>query len=154
MPRCNVCRHPQCNEFDEALALGKMTQAEVAEAIGVDQASVSRHFKNHVTPQVKQELMLADASDVGVLQQLQTLASRMAAHLEEAETAKDKRYIRAFHSELRKDLELLAKLMLVANAYQPLDITGEPEWIELRTAILLALQPYPEAKDAVLQCLV
>ena len=57
-PRCSICRHPDREDFDRALVLKRVTQADVARRVGVDRSTVSRHVKNHVLPNLVQTVIL------------------------------------------------------------------------------------------------
>jgi hypothetical protein len=57
--------------------------------------------------------------------------------------------------QCRQNLELLARLVgeLEAAPQVQVNILVSDEWLELRTAIVAALEPYQEAKEAVLRAL-
>ncbi len=50
-------------------------------------------------------------------------------------------------------VELLAKLMGELNESPTVNITINPQWVELRTLIVEVLQPYPDARQAVAKVL-
>jgi hypothetical protein len=147
---CTVCHHVRCAEFDEALAFGTMSQAEVARAIGCNRSIVSRHVKKHLLPTVralaKKEPSLAN---LDVVIELKELYARMRRHLERAEQANNWHAIRAFHAEARQDLELLAKLLGDLQQEGTVNVHLSAEWVQIRTTLMLALAPYPEARAAV-----
>jgi len=58
VPRCSICRHPDREDLDRDLVLKKRTQSEVAQMVGVDRSTVSRHMKNHVLPTLAEAVML------------------------------------------------------------------------------------------------
>jgi hypothetical protein len=52
-----------------------------------------------------------------------------------------------------RQLELLARLRGELNEAPVINIHTHPEWIELRIVILRALEPYPEAKAAIVRAI-
>jgi len=55
--------------------------------------------------------------------------------------------------EARGNIELLAKLLGELDERPVINLVAAPEWIQIRTAILVALQPYPEARVTVAEAL-
>jgi hypothetical protein len=55
--------------------------------------------------------------------------------------------------EARGCLELLAKVEGQLSDRPQINILINPEWIQLRTQIINSLEPYPEAKEAVINAL-
>jgi hypothetical protein len=54
--------------------------------------------------------------------------------------------------EARGNLELLAKLLGELDE-RPVNVLLSPEWLNLRTVIVTALEPHPEARGAVLEAI-
>ena len=48
--RCSLCSRPDRDDLDRDLVLQKKTQTEVAQLVGVDRSSVSRHVKTTCSP--------------------------------------------------------------------------------------------------------
>jgi hypothetical protein len=61
-------------------------------------------------------------------------------------------YGTALHAirELRGNLELLGRVTKELEAAPTVNLHLNPQWIELRTTLLFALEPHPHAKEAVL----
>ena len=62
--RCSLCSRPDRDDLDRDLVLQKKTQTEVAQLVGVDRSSVSRHVKNHLQPQIASEILLGEEFSV------------------------------------------------------------------------------------------
>jgi len=79
---------------------------------------------------------------------------RSAGILDKAEEAEDLRAAGTFLRELREQIRLWAELekKMAENPPQVSFILSD-EWIELRTTILYALDPYPEAKLAIVRAI-
>ena len=73
--------------------------------------------------------------------------------LEKAEAADD--HFATFRgiSEMRRNLELLGELRKELDRRPVLNLSVNPEWLEVRTNIVLALERHPEARESVLQAL-
>ena len=52
-------------------------------------------------------------------------------------------------SEMRRNLELIGEVTKELNRTPTLNLTLNPEYIELRTAILAAVEPHPEAAASI-----
>lgn len=150
---CTICSHPDREQIDRDLALERKTQAEVARLVGCHRSSVSRHVKNHLLPTVGREVLGdPDLADLDVVSELKGLYARIKRHLDRAEEADNWRAIRAFHAEARQDLEFLARLLGQLQETQ-VNILIMPQWVNVRTALVDALAPYPEARTAAARAL-
>ena len=58
-----------------------------------------------------------------------------------------------FLRELREQIRLMAELEGKISQQPQVTIINNPEWIELRTVIIQALDPYPEAKEALVNAI-
>jgi hypothetical protein len=154
MPRsCRVCTHPNREAIDEALVGGIAFPALVAEH-RVSKDSLSRHKANHlpaklVMAQAAEEVAQAD----DLLGQLKDLQARTLAILEAAESTNQHRTALSAIREARGNLELLAKLLGELDERPVVNLLVSPEWLELRAVIVVALEPYSEARGAVLRAL-
>ena len=87
------------------------------------------------------------------LDQLREVRRRAAALLDQAEEAQDLRAAGTFLKVLREQIRLWAELEGRLAAQPQINFLVDPKWIELRTTILLALDPFPEAKEAVVHAI-
>lgn len=85
--------------------------------------------------------------------QLRELRDKAASLLDQAEGAKDLRSAGTFLKELREQIRLWAELEGKLAAQPQINILMTPEWIELRTQIITSLDPYPEAKEAMVRAI-
>jgi hypothetical protein len=155
MPRtCTICSHPLRAEIDRVLSEGGLI-AQTASDYAVSPDALKRHRANHLLPAMAKELSSdPELAHVDPLAEIRSLYHRISDHLARAEAEPDNwQAIRAFHSEARRDLELLAKLMGDLDERPQVNILISPQWRELRTLIVTALGPYREAREAVLTAL-
>jgi hypothetical protein len=154
MPRrCTVCDHPQRHSIDEALVTGAPYRS-VAKRSGLSESAVYRHKAEHLAAHLlkaKEVEEVAHADDL--LQQVRDLQSHALDILERAEKAGDLRTALAAISQARGNLELLGKLAGELDEHPVVNLNVSPEWLELRTVIVGALEPHPAAHRAVLSAL-
>ncbi len=155
MPRrCTVCAHPEAEAINRALVTGEPYRSVANRYESLSQAAVQRHSENHlpavlVKAREAEEVAHAD----GLLADVRSLQARTLAILEAAEETSEHRIALAAIREARSNLELLAKLLGELDERPVVNLTLSPEWLELRTVIVGALEPHPEARGAVLQAL-
>jgi hypothetical protein len=154
MPRsCTVCEHPEREAIDRAL-VGGASNRSVASLYDVSEAAVRRHKANHLPAKL---VMAQKASEVAqaesLLAQVQDLQARTLAILETAEETRQHRTALAAIREARSNLELLAKLLGELDERSVVNLRVSPEWLELRAVIVGALEPYSEARLAVLRAI-
>jgi hypothetical protein len=154
VPRsCTICEHPDREAIDRAL-VGDASNRSVASLYDVSEASVRRHKSNHLPA----KLVMADkASEVAeadnLLDQVQHLQQSTLDILAEAEQSKQYRTALSAIREARSNQELLAKLLGELDERPVVNLHVSPEWLELRTVIVGALEPHSEARGAVLRAI-
>ena len=154
MPRsCTVCEHPEREAIDEAL-VGGASNRSVASLYDISEAAARRHKANHLPARLvmaKAVEEVAQADDL--LGQVKDLQARTLAVLEAAEETRQHRTALAAIREARSNLELLAKLLGELDERPTVNLLISPEWLELRAVIVTALEPYSDARGAVLKAL-
>jgi hypothetical protein len=150
MPRrCTVCDHPERHSIDEAL-VGATPYRSVAKRFELSESAVYRHKTEHLPAHLlkaREVEEVARADDL--LDQVRNLQAHALDILERAEETGDLRPALAAISQARGNLELLGKLAGELNDGPNVNVTVSTEWVEIRTAMLEALGPYPEARSAV-----
>ncbi len=155
MPRvCKVCGHKKRAEIDEAIIRGESIRG-IAKRYGFSPASMQRH-KEHIPPVLAkaheaQEVVRADDL-LGKLAGLEEDARRIG---QKAENKKDLRTALSAVRELSRIIELLARLRgeIQENQVTVNVLAGNPEWLMIRGRIMEALEPFPEARRAVVDAL-
>ena len=145
MPKCKVCSHSDRDKINRALIRGSESEREIARRFDITQASVDRHRRNHLRPYLA-DLIAEDPelAELDPLAEVKALYYRVRRMLDAAEDADDLPAFRAFHSEARKDLETLAKI--VGDIDESPKIYISPQVQEI---IVQALLPFPEARREV-----
>lgn len=103
-----------------ALVAGEPYRSVANRYESLSQAAVQRHEENH-----------------------------LPATLSKAEEAGELRTALSAIREARGNLELLAKLSGELQQEGTVNLHLSPEYLEVRTAILVAVEPYPEAAQAI-----
>ena len=151
MPRlCTICTHPQREEIDKALVEGKLPNTTISSLFGVTEAALRRHKANHLPEQLVKAKGAKEASQAeDLLDQVKGLRNKAYAILVKAEEKSDLRTALSAIKEARACLELLAKLIGELDERPQINVLLSPEWVQVRTQVLYALSPYPEAREAV-----
>jgi len=152
MPRtCTVCAHSEVGAINKALISGDPYRSVAHRYASLSEAAVQRHKENHLPAtlaKAKEAEEVAQADDL--LDQVRGLQARTLAILEAAEETREHRTAFAAIREARSNLELLAKLLGELDERPQVNLLISPEWLELRAVIVTALEPYSDARGAVL----
>jgi len=154
MPRsCTICRHADRDAIEDAFVAGT-PKRRIASRYGVTERAVRHHTREHLPA------LLALARDAeraaradSLLDRIEALQSRTLAILEASQETHDHRVALAAIREVRANLELIAEVTKELDRTPTLNLHLNPEWLELRTTIVGALDPHPEARGAVLRAL-
>jgi len=128
---CTVCSLPLAGAINELLRGGRSARA-IAADFGVGYDALTRHSRNHV---VKRAAPVPESVD---------------DPLDELVVALRVRALAGNPSDTREYRLALAAQADVRHAAPPSrDLASEPEWIRIRTMMLAALDPFPEARIAI-----
>jgi len=153
MPRvCTVCNHLERELIDKLLVEGKSFR-NIAERFSLSSTSTYRHKAHINRTLLKANEVREIAQADNLLEQVRDLQTRALNVLLKTEEAEDWRAATGAIREARGCLELLGKLAGELQEGQTINVIVSPQWVELRTTIIEALEPHPEAKFAVLRAL-
>lgn len=154
MPRtCTICEHPEREAIDRAL-VGETSNLSVSSLFGVSESAVRRHKGNHLPARLVLAEKAAEVAEAdNLLDHVGDLQARTMAILEAAEASREHRTALSAIREARGNLELLAKLLGELDDRPVVNLTMSPEWLELRTVIVGALDAHPDARGAVLRAI-
>lgn len=155
--RCQVCLHRDLAVLEERLHSGE-PHARVARTFGVSRWSVDRHVREHLPPAPK----AVEPVITGHVVELEDLDGRLV-RLEAVLTNAMDQAVRsgktanlvAAGREVRQTLMDLARLRGQLADARPVvvNVWAMPEVRELATRLLVALQPWPEARLAAAEAL-
>lgn len=153
---CTCCQHAQRRTLDAALVGGASIDS-VAAAHGVSRDAAARHRARHIPAALARAKQRAgEAADDDLLGQVVAIRARAEALLDRAEAEGDIPAATGALRELRRTVELLGKVtgeLAAATGPKTVNILAVEGWPELRDAILSALAPYAEARQAVARVL-
>jgi hypothetical protein len=131
---CTICTLPLAGAINELLRAGRPARAIAAE-FDLSYDALTRHARNHVA---KRPPVPESTDDP----------------LDELVTALRSRALAGNPSDTREYRLALAAQADVRHATPPTrDLASEPEWIALRSIMLRALEPFPDARQAVADAL-
>jgi len=148
--KCTVCAHADIEKINEALLSGVPSMRNMAERYGLGLTSLSRHKQSHLPKhlakaQEVREIAQADS----LLDQMRDLQEKTLAILDK-NMSKDQRIALTAIREARSNLDLIGRLIGELDESPKVAVlVNNPEWVTVRTAIMQALEPYPEARQAV-----
>jgi hypothetical protein len=154
--QCTVCGHKDVEEINKLLLSGTSFR-DIAGQFDLSKTALARHKESHIPKELLksneiQEIAKADA----LLVQLGEVREKTLSLLDKAEKAADTRVYGApvaYLREVREQIKLLAELEGRLASQPQITIVSSPQWIELRTLIITALEPYPDARQAVVHAI-
>ncbi len=154
MPRsCTVCSHPQRKDIDRQL-VGGASNRSLASVYDVSEAAVRRHGANHLPATVAKAQEKEDVREaLDVIKQLKAINAASLNILKEAREQGKQGTALAAIDRIHKQIELQAKLLGELDDRPQVNILISSEWLELRTTIITALEPHPQARESVLRAL-
>jgi hypothetical protein len=150
---CTICSHPERDAIEDAYIMGA-SKPTIADNFGVHRHAITNHMTEHLPA------LLALARDAeraaradSILDRLEELHARTLAILEATEATHDHRLALAAIREARSNLEIIAEVTRELDRRPVVNLNMAPEWLQLRAVIVTALEPYSEARGAVLQAI-
>ncbi|MDQ7822055.1 MAG: hypothetical protein RDV48_04590 [Candidatus Eremiobacteraeota bacterium] len=163
--RCPVCDHTESEAINKAL-INNTPLHTITHLYTLALDSLKWHKRKHLpellskAEEAKAASALAmaevvqekEAMETGqadsLMGQLKEIISRTERIYGKAEEAGDLRTALQAIKESRENLTLLGKLIGQIQDGLTINLYNHPVWIDLRAVILTALEPYPEAKEA------
>lgn len=152
--QCTVCAHNDIEEINRLL-LCSDSYRDIARQFGLSKDALARHKESHIP-----ELLLK-SQDAKEALQADNLLDQISYYEAEARRFKDmaeadgdiELALKAVDRAL-KCVDIYAKASGIINDRPQVNILiSHPEWIALRTTIIAALDPYPEAREALVHAL-
>ena len=154
MPRrCTICHHPDRDDIDQALVRREPFR-HIAARFEVSTSALVRHSDDHLPATLLQAHRAADVAHANnILGEVLDLRDHALEILDKAEKVDDLRVACSAIREARGCLELLGKLAGRLQDGPTINVFMSPEWLTIQTAILQALEPHPDARQAVVLAL-
>lgn len=151
---CHVCTHSEREAIDRALVEGVDSLRDIAGRYELSKDSVARHADNHLPGTLVKAKEAEDRTHAeDLLQRFDALLEDAKRIGEAAEAARNYRAALAGVREMVRINELLLEVRGELNRNPIVNVIQSVEWVTVRTAVLKALEPYPEARIAVAKAL-
>ena len=125
-----------------------MEQARI-EALEEAKTKEREDLREEVASAAKDSMAARLENAASFIDQLNEVRARAANLLDQAEASDNLRAAGVFLRELREQIRLMAELEGKISSQPQVTIINNPEWVELRTLIITALDDFPEARQAV-----
>jgi hypothetical protein len=152
-----VCTHAERDSIDRAIITNAPT-AELARRFAISSDSLRRHRDNHI-PTATQAVAMAERIEAegahaeSLADSAVALRVKALELLARAETAGDLRTALIGVREASRCLQLQAQIVGEIDTGVTVNIAAAPVVLNLGSAVLMALLPYPEARSAVAHAL-
>jgi len=151
--KCTICSHDERHQINVAL-VHREPYRHIASRHNVSTGALQRHSREHLPALLVKACEAIEGDDA------ESLASELIKVKEgvhrlrgKAEDEGDIRAALIGCDKALKALELQAKIEQLIQTTPTFNIQLNTEWIELRTAILRALEPHPKARESFLKAL-
>ncbi len=169
-PKCAICNHPERARI-EALRLGGASVMALRRKFpDLSKDALFRHFKNHVSPERKAELLLGPTAvhelveksakeDMALVDYLALARSTCLSQLMSAAEAGDRQsfgtLMGRFLEVLREQGKISGEIRQVAasltiNNNTATLLVSSPDFARLQMMLVSKLAPFPDAREAVL----
>jgi len=153
-----VCSHKDVEEINKQLLSGPSLRT-IAAQFNLTKTSLIRHRESHIPD------LLLKSNDIQNITSADALLARLE---EEAGFVRDMREAASAEGDIELALKAVDRALKCVDLYakirgliqtqpqvnlQQVNIYDNPEWVELRTLIITALDPYPEARAAVVHAI-
>jgi hypothetical protein len=154
MPRsCTICTHGEAHPINVAL-VHRDAYRHIASRYEVSTGALQRHAREHLPELLVRAKDAAEVAEAdSLLDRVESLYKRTEAILAAAESNSEWSTALQAIRECRGNLELLGRVTKELQDAPTLHLHLNPEWLELRAVIVGALEPYSEARGAVLRAL-
>lgn len=153
---CTVCGHKDLDEIN-SLLLCSDSYRDIARQFNLSKDALARHKESHIPEVLLKSTEIKEVTSAdNLMTELMTARDRTYSLLDKAEAAADTKLYGApvaYLREIREQLKLMAELEGKLATQPQITIINSPEWVALRTCIITALDPFPQAKGAVIDAI-
>ena len=126
----------------------------ISRQFGLSKDAVLRHHDDHLPEQLAKAQEAEDVRQaIDHISQFKAINSVTLAILKEARDRHDHDTALRAIDRVQKQIELQAKLIGELDDRPQINVLVLPEWLAIRSALLAALAPYPEARAAAAKAL-
>ncbi len=146
---CTVCSHEDVDEINKLLLSGTSFR-DIAGQFDLSKTALARHKEGHIPEMLSKSKDLKEATNADSLFASVEEEAGFVREMRDAAKAEGdiELALKAVDRAL-KCIELYAKVEGLIREQPTVNITLDAEWIELKSVIVSALKPYPDALEAV-----
>jgi hypothetical protein len=155
MPRrCKVCTDERREAIERDILAGTPAREIAERYVTLSHTSVQRHADNHMAEALAKSREVAELSDAERLKaELERVKADVHRLKTKAEEEGDIKTALMGCDRALKALDLQARVAQLIQTAPTVNVLISPEWLELRAVIVATLEPYSEARKAVLRAL-
>ena len=152
MPRrCTICSHKNIEEINKELVNGKPFR-DIAGQFNISKSALERHKAKHLPGDLIKSKRIEEVVQAdNIVERLINLTNETMQIYNEVKKIKDYDLALKAIARAEKQAELQAKLLGELQQEGAVNLIMAPEWIELRQVILRAVEPFPEAGEAIVE---
>lgn len=150
--KCIICARPDRESIDKMILAGESLR-NIGKQFGVSYSTVRRHTPHIPKQLAKSHEIMEIARADNLLDQTRILLKQAQEITDACRSVGDSRTALQGIARIKDLIELLMKVNGELEQKTEINIISGPVWIETRTVILNALQPYPDARAAVVRAL-
>ena len=155
--KCTVCSHLKRAAIDQALLDNSVPVVGIAKRHNLSASAVTRHRDTHLAERLAAVAERNANADIrqalDVIGQLREINEATKDVLKVARDQENHGLALRAIDRLQQQIELQAKLIDLINDAPTINVMVNPQWLQLRTTIMAALEDYPEARRSVAQAL-
>ncbi len=145
---CTICSHAARAAIDAALVSGASLR-DIAGQFHVSKTAVARHADGHIAATVtRSQEAREEAQALDVVRQLKAINTAALEILAKARKIDDPDTQLKAIDRIQRQIELQAKLLGDLDERPQVNVLLSAEWISVRTVLLAALAPFPDARVA------
>jgi len=152
-----ISRHKEAHIGTDLQDVREVMVAAREEALAEIKSEVKardlKEIKEEIITEARETTAARLETAASYLDQLILLRQKAADILEDAAKAGDLKTALMGIKEARACIETLARIEGQLSDAPQITIINSPEWVEVRTVIIQALDPYPQAKEAVVNAI-
>ena len=154
MPRrCTICTHPERHAIHKAL-VGGGTFRNIAGRFRISTTALFRHKRDHLPVHLAKAREAEEIDEaIDVIQQLKAINAACLEVLTKARASNNDSTLLRAVDRIQRQIELQARLLGELQEGRAVNIVVLPEWQRMRTTIITAVDPYPDAREAVVRAL-
>lgn len=156
-PKCSICTHPKRAAIDRALLDDRGSLRDIARQHAVSKDALHRHRQDHLSGRMAKVAVRNEQADIrtaiDVVTQLQEINAVARTVLQGALASGDGTLALQAIDRVQKQIELQARLIDLIRDGNTINVIVSPQWLTLRSAIIVALEDHPEARQSVAEAL-